>query len=133
VNGTDYGNLLCSCSTDSIHCGAKKGNEVLEVHPLLTDCTRWFEFGSAGTIAPSAESVRSRAARAAIKVLGLDAPALEVRRREASGAMFEEVEEKTVEETRAMVPLLLAPDVEGRFLPHAAAVAAVLMASIGEG
>ncbi len=127
----DYANLLCSCNTDSIHCGAKKGSDALDVHPLLPTCTSYFEFGSAGTIAASRAGDRSRAARKAIDVLGLGVPALEARRREACGAMLEQMDGKSFEEMRQELPRLLSLDVDGRFLPHAAAVVAVLLVFVG--
>jgi uncharacterized protein (TIGR02646 family) len=123
-----YGNMLCSCDTNGQHCGMKKGNSFLPIHPLQPDCTSHLEFGSSGAIAPRADDPLAAAARQTIAVLGLDGMALRTRRRDAWGALVEQLREAPANGAQALVPLLMAKDADGRHLPHAAALAALLAA-----
>ena len=125
----DYANLLASCDTNSVHCGHRKSGRFLPVHPLMTDCANFFEFGSAGTIAPSADGARKVPAREAIDILGLDTQALVARRRQALDDWLGVVAELPADEVRTKVTALLRMDRDGRHLPYATSVVYVVLAT----
>jgi len=120
----DYGNLLASC-TNRAHCGDKRSNIELPVHPLQVDCSEVLEFGSDGSIGPRA-SMRPTAAERAVSVLGLDCEPLRERRRLAIAAFLDVVQEDPVEEWPNAAVALMEADEDGNFVPHATAVARVV-------
>lgn len=120
----DYGNLLCSC-TNRHHCGGRRGNAELPVHPLQGDCADVFEFGSDGSVRARA-AARPVAGERAIDVLGLDCDGLRDRRRRAVGAFLASVAAWPVTDWPAKADALLGEDAEGRFVPHAVAVVGVV-------
>ncbi|WP_150140964.1 retron system putative HNH endonuclease [Candidatus Enterovibrio escicola] len=76
----DFANFLCSClrkteKDDPLHCGQKKGNEVLLVTPLQSDCQSHFTFTGDGSIEGNCDEANST-----IKILGLDIPKLKMLR-----------------------------------------------------
>lgn len=122
----DYANLLCSCNSNSVHCGHKKSGGQLQMHPLDRDCETSFEFASSGGIA--ARGRRLEQARATIAILGLDAPPTRTRRREACGVVLEQIDGMPPTEVQQMIPVLLQRDHAGRHVPHATAIVFVLRA-----
>ncbi|MCA8973282.1 MAG: TIGR02646 family protein [Planctomycetes bacterium] len=127
ADALDYRNLLCSCNTNGVHCGARKGNKVLAIDPGMPDCTSHFVFHSNGAMEPCGESTSCEKARDTIAVLGLDTLALRMRRREAWGALIEQIAREGVD-TASLPGRLLAWDGEGRHLPHAAALSSIVRA-----
>jgi uncharacterized protein (TIGR02646 family) len=74
----DYFNMLASCQGEntpplkkSIHCGQKKGNELLTISPLDLNCTEFFRYTEAGEIVPD-QHRNDEAAKNAIDILGLN-------------------------------------------------------------
>jgi uncharacterized protein (TIGR02646 family) len=74
----DYFNMLASCQGEntpplkkSIHCGQKKGNELLKISPLDPNCTEFFRYTEAGEIVPNQDR-NDEAAKNAINILGLN-------------------------------------------------------------
>jgi uncharacterized protein (TIGR02646 family) len=74
----DYFNLLASCQGENtpplkkpIHCGQKKGNELLKISPLDPNCTDFFRYTEAGEIVPD-QNRNEEAAKNTIDILGLN-------------------------------------------------------------
>jgi uncharacterized protein (TIGR02646 family) len=74
----DYFNLLASCQGENtppykkpIHCGQKKGNELLKVSPLDPNCTDFFRYTEAGEIVP-AQNGNEQEAEDTIEILGIN-------------------------------------------------------------
>lgn len=85
----DYFNLLASCQGENtpphkkpIHCGQKKGNELLKVSPLDPNCTEFFRYTEAGEIL-SAQNRDEEAAKNTIDILGLNIDKLKRLRKSA--------------------------------------------------
>lgn len=123
----DFDNMLCSCSS-RLHCGHARGDQELPVHPLQSDCSEVFDFGSDGSISPRSD-VRPAAAERTMVVLGLNAEPLRERRRRAIDDFLTTVAEEPPASWSACAKALLGLDPTGRFLPHATAVAKVIQRS----
>ena len=68
----DFNNFLCSCLNktakgDPLHCGQEKGDEVLPIDPLQTNCQQQFTFTGNGKIKGVDE-----VANKAVEILALD-------------------------------------------------------------
>jgi uncharacterized protein (TIGR02646 family) len=120
----DYGNLLASC-TNRAHCGDKRSNIELPVHPLQVDCSEALEFGSDGSVGARA-AMRPAAAERAVSVLGLDCEPLRERRRSAVAAFLRVVDLIPVGDWCRMAGALMEADEDGNFVPHATAVGRVV-------
>jgi uncharacterized protein (TIGR02646 family) len=74
----DYFNMLASCQGENtpplkkpIHCGQKKGNELLKISPLDPNCTEFFRYTEAGEIVPD-QNRNGAIAKNTIDILGLN-------------------------------------------------------------
>jgi uncharacterized protein (TIGR02646 family) len=68
----DFNNFLCSCLNktakgDPLHCGQEKGDEILPIHPLQSNCQQQFTFTGDGKIKGVDD-----AASQTIRILALD-------------------------------------------------------------
>jgi uncharacterized protein (TIGR02646 family) len=68
----DFNNFLCSCLNktakgDPLHCGQEKGNQILPIHPLQSNCQQKFTFTGDGKIKGVDD-----AASQTIEILALD-------------------------------------------------------------
>lgn len=125
----EFDNLLCSCNAlRSQHCGHRKGNRPVQVHPLLPDCADRFWFGSAGTVAAREEARDPAATRSTIAILGLNCSALVARRREAIGEVLQAIAAGggAVADVARLLAGLSVQDSEGRWLPFGMAIEQVL-------
>ena len=122
--GLDYTNMLYSCSaTRSQHCGHKKQETRLGVHPLMEDCTSHFEFGSDGGVAANRSAKNKEAGIGAIKTLGLNAEPLRLLRREALDSLLRYLDAEQLDR----IPTdLMQRDEEGKNLPFATFLVQVL-------
>lgn len=122
----DYSNLLCSCTaTRSAHCGMKKDNRAIEIHPLQQDCASTFQFFSDGSVGPRPGD-RGEAAGRTILTLGLNAPSLQDLRRRAVGYFLDLTQDLSPELVKVKAHSLMERDREGRCVPLATAVRSIL-------
>lgn len=68
----DFNNFLCSCLNktakgDPLHCGQEKGDKILPIHPLQSNCQQQFTFTGDGKI-----NGVDDAASQTIRILALD-------------------------------------------------------------
>ena len=125
----DFQNMLASCQRQragALHCGQFRGNRPFPVQPTLLDCAVYFDFGSNGAIGPSTDPERRSDGATTIAVLGLDSEALNARRRVAIRGIEDLLEAGSPDEVSELIPVLLAADAEGRYLPHATALVGIL-------
>jgi uncharacterized protein (TIGR02646 family) len=89
----DYQNMLASCEgNDGRHCGHKKDNwydPLKFVTPLVSDCTTFFIFTSAGEIKPTDNPERESAANETINRLNLNHSSLIANRKAVLNAIFD--------------------------------------------
>lgn len=94
----DFNNFLCSClrttdKGDPLHCGMKKGNELLPITPLQAGCGAYFSFSGDGKIKGLNDE-----AKKTIEILALDIPKLIDLRKGTLDAFYDEalsIEEQT--------------------------------------
>ena len=130
----EYRNLLACCNLkrapgtdpEPPHCGHAKGEQPLPVHPLMTDCREYFEFTSAGEILSRASHPGAQMADETIKLLKLDLPLLEARRKQAIDGVVDLLATASDAELGTLVARLDERDDAGRFLPFCSAVVHVL-------
>lgn len=123
----DYGNLLASCNSQGRdrHCGARKGNQRIEVSPLEDDCEIQFRFGLDGGIAGAASE-----ARIAIERLGLDTRLLKENRRQAIGVFTEEIDQLPSRSIQALAEGLRKRDSSGKYEAYLPAILQALASFI---
>ncbi len=130
-----YANLLACCNFKSSrssvgqelpHCGHAKGHEDLPIHPLMPDCREHFDFTSTGEILPRAEGAQAQAAAHTIRLLKLDLPLLEARRKSAIDGILDALAGMSDSDLRSLATALDARDAQGNFTPFCSAVVRVL-------
>ncbi len=123
----DYDNLLCSCTAaHGNHCGMRKDNRTITIHPLQPDCTTAFRYRSDGSVEATSGDRRD-AAESTLRILGLDDPGLKSRRRKAIEAFLQLTQDLPPSAIRSAAVSLSARDVDGRFVPFATAVQAIVL------
>lgn len=131
----DYGNLLACChfktsressQQEPPHCGHAKGDEVLPVHPLMANCRDYFDFTSTGAILPRGSEAQVQAAAHTIRLLELDLPLLEARRRKAIDGLLDALDNMSDDQLRMLAEGLDDRNAEGRFTPFCSALVRVL-------
>ncbi len=128
----EYGNMLASCQREldpgePLRCGMKKGDwfdPPRMVSPLDCDCEARFRFTADGTIRPASDD--DIAAGETILRLGLDLPNLNASRREAIGAILDDLDVLSTEELRTLAQRILVRDEYSLFSEYCIAVAQVL-------
>src|SRR5690606_13218429 len=123
----DHANLLASCGSQATaaarHCGHRRGNRPLAVHPLIADCREFFLFAGDGNVWPAEDAARSQAADNAIQVLGLNIGSLAAQRRKAiDGAREALMLAKTPEQMQRLMLLLDRRDRQEMNTPFASAI-----------
>ena len=113
--------MLCSCTTRGEHCGHKKGDSTIHVHPLMPSVEDHFFFGTSGNIAPAPNHSDQAGTATTIEILGLDCEILKNRRREAIGMAIEEI----ANAPNASIQQLQQAR-NGRHVAHVSAISAVI-------
>lgn len=138
----DWSNLLVSCESEKIHrrpatsCGHYKNQNIVDVHPLMVGCSRYFSYKANGEVSPSMSlsSEERVLAVEAIRVLGLNNATPVQLRRAAIAAMQEVLEEAGAPETEEYDlavaqerARLVLPDVHRRRQPFVSALLEVFV------
>jgi uncharacterized protein (TIGR02646 family) len=125
----DYANLLACCTREEPrvprHCGSRKGDRSLKVHPLLPDCREYFVFTGLGDVRPTDVPARQELAREAISILGLDIGKLVAMRKKAIDGVMQELAGVEPERARAALARLDERNAQGRNEPFASAILSV--------
>ena len=129
----DPANLLASCGRQATaaarHCGHRRGNRPLAVHPLMPDCREFFVFAGDGRMWPTGDASRSQAADTAIQILGLNAGSLAAQRKKAlDGALMLAT---APEQLQHLILLLDQRDGQGMNTPFASAIIGALQPKRG--
>jgi uncharacterized protein (TIGR02646 family) len=127
----DFKNLLACCEREGppaqLHCGHRKGERPLKVHPLLPDCRDFFVFTGNGEVFPVEDASRKQAAEESIRILGLSVSSLVARRRSAITGMAQVlVSLSSREEARRLLAGIDGRDSQGKNTPFASAVLGAL-------
>lgn len=128
----DHANLLASCGSQAIaaarHCGHRRGNRPLAVHPLIADCREFFLFAGDGRVRPTKDGARSQAADTAIQILGLDVSSLVAQRKKAIDGATEALKlAKTPEQMQRLMLLFDQRDRQEMNTPFASAIIGALL------
>ncbi|MFH1919545.1 MAG: retron system putative HNH endonuclease [Planctomycetota bacterium] len=135
----EYGNMLESCQREvdpgePLRCGKLKENWYdpdRMVSPLEEDCEERFRFTANGDIlSADGDDV---AAEETIKRLGLDLPVVIASRREAIGAIVDDLDEFSSHELRTLTRNILVRREDGSFHEYCVAVAYVVRGLIPGG
>lgn len=129
-----YENLLASCDGGErdkdkpreTYCDTKKGNSdptspIRIIHPLQEDCQTWFDFDEMGKISPAEGNTQ---AIEAIRMLGLDARALNVLREKYINEYIMEIWAEEMNTDEEIVSLQR--KVNDKFFPFCTAIISIL-------
>jgi uncharacterized protein (TIGR02646 family) len=126
----DYTNLLACCTREEPripkHCGSRKGDRALKVHPLLPDCREYFVFTGSGDVRPTDVPAHKEVAREAIAVLGLDVPKLAAMRKMAIDGVIQALAGVEQSQARAVIARIDARDGQGWNAPFTSAILSAL-------
>lgn len=127
----DYANLLACCTKEEPrvprHCGSRKADRGLKVHPLLPDCREYFVFTGSGDVRPTEEPTRRAVALEAIAILGLDIRKLVAMRKLAIDGFMQALAGVGPEQAGAALAHIDSKDAEGRNMPFATAIHSALL------
>lgn len=126
----DYTNLLACCTREEPrvpkHCGSRKGDRSLKVHPFLPDCREYFVFTGSGDVRPTDVPAHTEMAREAIAVLGLDVRKLVAMRKMAIDGVIQALAGVEQNQARAALARIDARDGQGWNAPFASAILSAL-------
>lgn len=127
----DFTNLMACCERESapsqLHCGHRKQERPLKVHPLLPNCREFFVFTGNGEVFPVEDPSRKLAAEESIRILGLGVSSLVARRRSAITGITQVMASITSrEDALRILAGIDARDSQGKNKPFASAILGVL-------